>query len=190
MPGTLLHIYAQLNAEIARLRECLTEPVAQAEAAAAHARMMAKQNQDLQKSLNSKSKKQDGKKKLTTDACLLTSDEYVTMRRKEMEDEEQETRRATEKAHLDEMDQEKRQQNRVETAHTVVWNVGWCNRKKEDLKDLCYALGVSTDGTRNMMVDLVEAYLAAHPLLANDYCSCALYLPRVTGKERSQVTTT
>ncbi|KAG9097766.1 hypothetical protein FS749_005545 [Ceratobasidium sp. UAMH 11750] len=181
-PGTLLHTKAQLTAEIARLRGRLAESITQTESATAHAQLMARQNQELQKTMNAKSKKQNGRKKHTTDARLVTSDEYVMLRRKEMEEEEAEAKRIAEKAHQREFELESRQRGRIETAHAVVWNAGWRNRKKEDLKDLCYALGLSTDGTRSGMIERVETHLAAHPQLTSDLRFQALYSLKVTDK--------
>lgn len=99
-----------------------------------------------------------------------------------MREEEREAREATEKAQLREMEQEQRRQDRIKTAHTVVWSTGWRNRKKEDLKDLYYALGLSTDGTRNDIIARVEIHLTTHPHLANDDRYRALYAPRVTNE--------
>ncbi|KAF8608167.1 hypothetical protein BDV93DRAFT_541526 [Ceratobasidium sp. AG-I] len=179
-PGTRLDTKAQMTNEIARLRDRLAKSVSQGEAAAAHAQLMAQQNQDLQKTMNAKPRKRNGKKKLTTDARLVTSEEFVMLRRKEMEEEENEAKRVAEKTQVREMEQEQRRQDRIKMAHTVAWSVGWRNRKKEDLKDLCYALGVSTDGTRGKMIERVETHLAAHPSLAHDDRYRALFLSRVT----------
>jgi hypothetical protein len=138
----------------------------QSEINAAHVRLMAKENEGLRKKINAK--KRNGKKKLITDTRLFTSNEYVTLRRKEAEEEAEQARKEAEKGEGREKDRMNWEQGRVAHAHTLIWNVGWHNRKKEDLKDLCYALGLPMDGTRDHMIKRVEAHLVGFPSLLSD----------------------
>ncbi|KAG8693572.1 hypothetical protein FRC11_002813, partial [Ceratobasidium sp. 423] len=130
-PGSFLHTKLQLHTEIAWLHGCLASSITQGDKAEAYAGLMAKQNSDLQKKINSK-KRTGSKKKLTTNSRLIMSNEYITEKAEQKRDEEL-----------------KRDQERVEKAHTLIWSVGWRNKRKEDLKDLCYALGLSMEGTQD-----------------------------------------
>lgn len=165
-PGTHLHTKSQILAELARLRGLVVKSREQSEINAAHARLMAKENEELRKKINTK--KRTGKKKLITDARLVTSDEFVSLRRKEAEEEAEQARKASEKGEQREKDRVRREEDRVAHAHALIWNVGWRNRKKEDLKGLCYALGLPMDGTRDHMIKRVEAHLVGFPSLLSD----------------------
>lgn len=85
-----------------------------------------------------------------------------------MEQEEEVTKKAAERAEQHEKDQVQCEHNCITTAHAVVWSPGWCNRKKDDLKDLCYMLRLSMEGTHDNMVKQVEAHLRDHPSLSSD----------------------
>ncbi|KAJ1299342.1 hypothetical protein OPQ81_005002 [Rhizoctonia solani] len=102
------------------------------------------------------------------------------MRRKEREEEDREAKRLAEKAEQKRDEELKRDRERVEKAYTLIWSVGWRNKRKEDLKDLCYALGLSREGTREGMIKRVEAHLADRPTLANDDRFRALFVSKVT----------
>ncbi|KDN37956.1 hypothetical protein RSAG8_09807, partial [Rhizoctonia solani AG-8 WAC10335] len=140
---------------------------------------MAKQNSDLQKKINSK-KRTGSKKKLTTDSRLIMSDEYISVRRKEQEEKDQETKQLAEKAEQKQGKELKHDQEQVEKAHTMIWSTGWHNKRKDDLKDLCYALGLLTEGTRDGMIKQIETHLMVQPALASNDRFWALFAPKVT----------
>ncbi|EUC61658.1 hypothetical protein RSOL_404490, partial [Rhizoctonia solani AG-3 Rhs1AP] len=188
-PGTALNTKSQLTAEVIRLCGDLESCIAQRESACAHASLMAKQNAELQKKINTK--KRNRRKKLTTDSRLVTSDEYVNIRRMEREDEERKAKILEEKAQQRRSEEARRERERAEGAHSLTWSSGWRNKRKEDLKDLCYALELSMEGTRDAMVKRIETYLAEKPEIVGDNRFRALFASKpVTNPVSSQVTGT
>ncbi|KAH7337371.1 hypothetical protein B0J17DRAFT_706801 [Rhizoctonia solani] len=162
-PGTALNTKSQLTAEIIRLRSDLESCIAQRDSAQCRAT----------EKINTK--KQNGRKKLTTDARLVTSDKYISIRRKKLEEEEREAKKSEERAEQRRNQEARREKQRTEGAQSLIWSVCWRNKRKEDLKDSRYALEISMEGTREVLIKQIETHLAEKPLLANDNRFRALF---------------
>ncbi|CEL61186.1 hypothetical protein RSOLAG1IB_12401 [Rhizoctonia solani AG-1 IB] len=178
----LVEYAKQASSCITLIEEKLAEAETRAEQAEAHARIMAHRNAEQQRDINAK--KTVRKKKLNTDAQLITGDEAMAIRRQEREEERWQAEEiATRNTQL-EREKDQRQAEREANAPSIIWTVAWRRKPKATLQDLAYVLRLQLEGKNQELVERIDSHLTSNPALAQDPRFASLY----ASTERMEIT--
>ncbi|KAF8601776.1 hypothetical protein BDV93DRAFT_509824 [Ceratobasidium sp. AG-I] len=134
---------------------------------------MAHRNTEQQQRINGK--KTTRKKRLNTDARLITGDEEMALREEALAETSRQAEEAVARARQLEEEEARRQTHREASAASVTWTAGWRRKKKAELQDLAFVLGVSMEGTNRAITERIETHLRRHPHLAGDHRFRALF---------------
>ncbi|KAJ3833347.1 hypothetical protein F5878DRAFT_410778, partial [Lentinula raphanica] len=135
----------------------------------ANSQMALEQLRDATRKLNAKETRRSKRPKLNVDARCLTSSEGLALSKKQQEEKNIEMQRKSEAQAAREAKDKERQQARQQlSATTAVFTGSLNSKRKEDLKDIAFTLGVAQDGTKDAILTRIREHFNTHAGLSAD----------------------
>ncbi|KIJ41338.1 hypothetical protein M422DRAFT_48618 [Sphaerobolus stellatus SS14] len=165
---------AQLRGQITELETLRHSDKAQIQSAESHCTLAKLMNQDLCEQLDNASKLK-ARKGLHTGSRLLTAPEFCEEFRARRQEEERRTKEEAATKEAKEAGIHARELERAMNVSTKKFNGAVQNYKKDDLKDLAFALGLDLNGTNLELISHIQEAFKKNPILKADERFCGIY---------------